>query len=125
MPDFRAAKKASEVGWYDPEFDRVLIEQSIAKQYGILPSQQEDLSYSDWYKMVGGLMPDTPLGQVVAIRSEQDRDRLKHFSPAQRRERAEWAAFAAHKKRTPQETENQKQQLASLQAAFASMFKKK
>ena len=104
-------------------YDRILIEQSIAKQYGVLPSQQEELSYSDWYKMVGGLMEDTPLGQVVGVRSEKDKERLKHFSPAQRRIRAEWTHFIGRKKNCPEQKAAQQQQLASLQMALAEMFK--
>ncbi len=77
--------------WYDQEMDRVLIEQSIAKQYGILPSKQDDLQYPDWAKLVGGLMEDTPLGRVVAIRSETDPDVIRRFTPDQRRIRSEWA----------------------------------
>ena len=73
MPDFRKPKKQQndEETWYDLEFDHVLIEQSIAKQYGVLPSEQGALKYSDWAKMVSGLMDDTPLGRVVAVRSEK------------------------------------------------------
>ncbi|MZL69148.1 hypothetical protein GT748_04235 [Bittarella massiliensis] len=121
--DFKTAERHRETGWYDPEYDRILIEQSIAKQYGVLPSQQEELSYSDWYKMVGGLMGDTPLGQVIELRSEKDKERLKHFSPAQRRIRAEWAHFVGRKKNCPEQEAAQQQQLASLQMALAEMFK--
>ena len=65
--------------WYDLEYDRTLIEQSIAKQYRVLPSEQGDLHYSDWLKMVSGLMDDTPLGRIVMIRSENDKERIKNF----------------------------------------------
>lgn len=70
-----------------------MIEQSIATQYGVLPSQQEDLKYSDWEKMVSGLMPKTPLGQIVSIRCEKDPNMLKHFTAEQKRIRADWAAY--------------------------------
>jgi len=80
------------------DYDRVLIEQSIAKQYGVLPSAQGDLRYSDWAKMVSGLMDDTPLGRVVGTRMEQDREILKHYTPEQRRIRSEWTQFCAQKR---------------------------
>ena len=48
----------------------MLIEQSIAKQYGILPAAQGELGWAEWVKLVGGLMDDTPLGRVVAVRNE-------------------------------------------------------
>nr|MCR4889008.1 bacteriophage Gp15 family protein [Ruminococcus sp.] len=53
--------------WYDLEYDRELIVQSVAKQYGLLPSEQEEMSYSEWLLLVGGIMEDTPLGQTVLI----------------------------------------------------------
>lgn len=35
-------------------------------------------------------MPDTPLGNVVQIRSEEDKEILKNFTPEQKRIRSEW-----------------------------------
>ena len=52
---------------YDAAFDAVLIEQSLATQYGILPAAQAELPYPEWAKLVGGLMDNTPLGRVVAV----------------------------------------------------------
>ena len=54
--------------WYDLEYDKDLIAQSVAKQYGKLPSEQDEMHYSEWILLVGGLMEDTPLGQTVLIR---------------------------------------------------------
>ena len=63
------------------EYDAVLIEQSIAKQYGILPSQQGELKYADWAKLVGGLTESSDAGaraddsghvwEVMRCREEQ------------------------------------------------------
>ena len=75
------------------DYDAVLIEQSIAKQYHVLPSEQGELSYCDWAKLVSGLMHDTPLGQVVALRSEDDPEILKHMTAEQRAVRRERFAF--------------------------------
>lgn len=36
-------------------------------------------------------MPDTPLGQIVAIRSETDADVIRNFTDAQRKIRDDWA----------------------------------
>lgn len=35
-------------------------------------------------------MPETPLGQIVAIRSETDADIIRNFTDAQKRIRNEW-----------------------------------
>lgn len=40
--------------------------------------------------LLEGLGPDTPLGRIVSIRSEQDKDVLKNFTPEQKRIRNEW-----------------------------------
>ncbi len=78
------------------EKDALLIEQSIAKQYGVLPAAQADLSWQDWYKLVSGLMDDTPLGRIVAVRSEQNKEIIKQFSPWQKQIYTEWKAFRAN-----------------------------
>ena len=57
----------------------MLIEQSIAKQYGILPAAQGELGWAEWVKLVGGLMDDTPLGRVVAVRSESDASLVRNM----------------------------------------------
>ena len=102
------------------DFDAVLIEQSIAKQYHILPSEQGNLSYSDWSKLVSGLMHDTPLEQVVAIRSEDDKDVLKKMTPEQRAVRSEWFAFRASN--VQYSAEDMRRQSEQLEKMIASLF---
>lgn len=123
MPtDFRTKHKP-DIGdvLYDVEFDAVLIEQSIATQYGILPADQAELSYQDWSKLVSGLMDDTPLGRVVAVRGEKDRKIIAQMSPWQRKIRADWSAFVASKAadRPPEEL---RAQMASLERMLAKAF---
>ena len=97
-----------------------MIEQPIAKQYHILPSEQGDLSYSDWSKLVSGLMHDTPLGQVVTIRSEDDKDVLKKTTPEQRAIRSEWIAFrTSHMQYSAEDMRRQSEQLEKM---IASLF---
>ena len=96
----------------------MLIEQSIAKQYGVLPSDQENLRYADWAKMVGGLMDDTPLGRVVAIRAETDPEMIRKMTSDQRGIRSEWAAFRARSATK----EVKQEQIKQLQAMIAGMF---
>lgn len=40
-------------------------------------------------------MPETPLGQVVSIRCENDKNMLQHFTPEQHRIRNEWRSRQA------------------------------
>ena len=95
----------------------MLIEQSIAKQYGVLPSRQGELKYSDWAKMVSGLMDDTPLGRVVQLRTEQDKAVLKRLTKEERQMRAEWAAFQ-RARRGPDHSETDITQLETMIAAL-------
>ena len=119
--DFKAQRTGfqNEV-WYDLEYDRVLIEQSIAKQYRVLPSEQGDLRYSDWIKMVSGLMDDTPLGRIVMIRSETDKERIKNFSLEQRRIQSDWKRFRSQRLQHFDSNDYDKQMLA-LESMFASL----
>lgn len=72
---------------------------SCAKQYKLLPSAQEELHFREWLMLVSGLMEDTPLGQVVMIRKETDRRRLKGFTRHEHRVRSEWQRYRAAQKR--------------------------
>ncbi|MDO4864642.1 MAG: Gp15 family bacteriophage protein [Ruminococcus sp.] len=84
--------------WYDLEHDADLIAQSIAKQYQILPSKQEKLPYTEWLLLLSGIMEDTPLGQIVLIRKEDDPKRIKSFSVYEKRIHNEWRSFLANRK---------------------------
>lgn len=122
MPtDFRTKRSNIQDAAYDQDFDKVLIEQSIAKQYGILPSQQGNLSYSEWSKLVSGLMDDTPLGRVVAVRTETDQKVIAQYSPWQRQIRADWNAFKAQKMSQQSEVDME-QQMKQLERMLASAF---
>lgn len=99
----------------------MLIEQSIATQYGILPSDQMELPYPEWSKLVSGLMDNTPLGRVVSVRGERDQKIVSQMSPWQRNIRAEWRAFVASKA-TQAPREDLKAQMASLEKMLAKAF---
>lgn len=40
--------------------------------------------------MLVGISPETPLGRIVSIRAEDDKEVLKHFNKEQLRIRNEW-----------------------------------
>lgn len=87
-PDF--TRRNSSEAWYDLIDDYDLIEASFLKQYGIRLSREPDMPWTEFCSLLSGLMHDTPLGQIVAIRAEDDKDTLKHFTPEQWRIRAAW-----------------------------------
>ena len=56
-------------------------------QYGlrIRTKEFETVSWDEFRSLLAGLSPETPLGRVVAIRAESDRETIKHFTPDQKR----------------------------------------
>jgi hypothetical protein len=48
------------------------------------------MTWDEFCTLLAGIMPETPLGQVVQIRSENDREKLKNFTPEQKRIRNDW-----------------------------------
>lgn len=118
--DFKGKTVSSEA-YYDVEYDKQLIAESIAKQYHILPSDQDDLKYSDWEQLVSGLMDDTPLGRVVSIRCETNKERLKQLTPHEKAIRREWARFKASQKAKASKT-SRMNDIAALQKMIAQAF---
>ena len=86
------AKSNTGESWYDLIGDYELIEASFAKQYGIRLSREEDMSWVEFTTLLAGLDETTPLGKIVAIRSENDKDILKRLTKDQHRIRNEWRA---------------------------------
>ena len=76
--------------WYDLWEDWDLVEASLAKQYSLRIRDKSDMPWDEFCALVGGLMPDTPLGQIVSIRAEKDPAVIKSFTPDQKRIRDEW-----------------------------------
>ena len=77
--------------WYDFYDDWDLIESSIAQQYGIrLRNEINTISWSEVKMLISGLLPDTPLGRVIQIRSENNKDILKTYTPEMHKIRNDW-----------------------------------
>lgn len=66
-------------------------------------------------------MDDTPLGRVVEVRCEKDKERLKTFGPGEKRIRREWNEFLA-KRKAEKNPEAVKNDIAELERMFAQMF---
>lgn len=122
LSDFRTRRNPeSEEMMYDVEFDAVLIEQSIATQYGILPKDQAELPYEEWSKLVSGLMDNTPLGRIVSIRGETDFKIIAQMNSWQRQVRSQWQSFLASRaKEKPRE--QLMKQMNSLERMLAQAF---
>lgn len=48
------------------------------------------MKWDEFKDLITGLGPETPLGRIVAIRTEEDEEVLKHFTQDQHRIRNEW-----------------------------------
>lgn len=48
------------------------------------------MSWSEFCSLLGGIMHDTPLGRVVAIRAETDAKVIKDFTKDEKKIRNEW-----------------------------------
>ena len=95
-----------------------MIESSFLKQYGIRLRTEEDMSWQEFCRLLAGIMPDTPLGQIVSIRAEKDPKVLKNFTKEQKRVRREWLYRQNKKKRKG----NGMEMLLSLQTGFREAY---
>lgn len=59
-------------------------------QYNIRLRDEENMSWGEFCNLLKGIMPKTPLGQIVSIRSEEDKDILKNFTKDQHNIRNDW-----------------------------------
>ncbi|SEN85430.1 Bacteriophage Gp15 protein [Peptostreptococcus russellii] len=94
-----------------------MIEASFLAQYGIR-LRGSDLEWDEFCTLLSGIMPKTPLGQVVSIRSEDDKEMLKNFNEHQKKIRQDWRSKQA-KLRTDDENE---QMMKQLEEVFARAF---
>lgn len=119
--DFAKRQEYKEY-WYDLYEDWGLIEASFAAQYGIRLRQEEDMSWSEFCTLLAGIMPETPLGRVVSIRSENDKEVLKNFTKEQHRIRNEWRSRMT--KAITLNKDEAKKQLKMFQEAMKKAFSK-
>ena len=54
------------------------------------------MTWDEFTTLLSGLNGETPLGHIVSIRSENDKDRIKNFSKEEKRIRNEW--ISGHRK---------------------------
>lgn len=77
--------------YYDLIDDYDLILSSFMSEYGIRLSRElKTMKWDEFKDLLVGLSPESALGRIVAIRSEQDREVIKNFTKEQRRIRNEW-----------------------------------
>lgn len=112
--DFK--NQSNSEAWYDFEEDWELIASSLKTQYGYsIRKEINSMSWAELSSDISGLMSDTPLGNIVQIRSENDKERLKYFTQEQKNIR--W------KYRTKMAKKIDKEEYKKVIADFQKMFK--
>lgn len=97
-----------------------MIVASFQSQYGLRLSKEiNTMPWDEFADLLSGIAPESPLGRMVAIRAEDDKEMLKHFSKEQHRIRNEWRSRNAKKVTS----ERLNDTLESLKKAFISMSK--
>lgn len=76
------------------------------------------MKWDEFKALLVGIGPDTPLGRIVSIRAEEDKEVLKYFTREQNRIRNDWRT--KHRKVNAKK-ESQEQILEQLKQAFISM----
>lgn len=95
-----------------------MIVSSFQTQYGIRLSQDlSGMSWKEFAYLLAGLNSETPLGRIVSIRAEEDRDTIKNFTPDQKRIRNEWKRKMAKGK----SAESTAEMLNDLKEAFRKL----
>ena len=105
--------------YYDLFEDWDLIISSFLSQYGlrIRTKEFESVSWDEFKSLLAGIAPDTVLGRIVAIRSESDKDVIKHFTTDQKRIYNEWRDRKA-KRMSPQTYGQQMEYLEQMMEAL-------
>jgi len=73
--------------------------------------------------LFSGLLPETPIGHIITIRSETDQKRIKDFNEDQRRIYREWQSKMSKGKE--KDIETMKKDMESLSKLLQEMFGEK
>ena len=101
--------------------DWKLIEASLAQQYGLRVRKEiKNLTWGELSSYIEGINSDTPLGQIISIRSENNKEKLKNFTSEQHRIRNEYRSKMMRK--APKISDEEfKKQLEGMKQAFIAM----
>ena len=95
---------------------------SFQSQYGIRLSRElKGMKWNEFKALLTGISSRTPLGRIVSIRAEEDKEILKHFTKDQRRIRSEWRSRRA----AQMPKQDREEALRQLEQAFIAAFAEK
>lgn len=81
---------------------------------------ETDMDWKEFTVLLSGIMPETPLGKIVAIRCEENKDILKNLSPEENRIRNDWRS--RHSLREEMTEAEMEKAVSSLQETIARAF---
>lgn len=120
MRKWRNDFQNNDEAFYDLIDDFDLIESSFAQQYGIrLRMEIDTMKWGEFSSLLGGLNGDTPLGNIVRIRSEKDPKVIKNFTESEKKIRSKWL----NKNAKQISREDYQQAMESIKNMFKSMAK--
>lgn len=80
------------------------------------------MSWDEFCTLLIGIMPKTPLGQIVSIRSEEDENILKNFTEEQHKIRNEWRNRQLEEMKNKMTEEELKQQAKEIGELLLGVF---
>ncbi len=120
MRKWRNDFQNNDESFYDLIDDFDLIESSFAQQYGIrLRMEINTMKWGEFSSLLSGLNGDTPLGNIVRIRSEKDPKVIKNFTESEKKIRSKWL----NKNAKQISREDYQQAMESIKNMFKSMAK--
>ncbi|WP_249806065.1 Gp15 family bacteriophage protein [Copranaerobaculum intestinale] len=100
-----------------------LIEASFAMQYPGKNLYDESMDWVQFSALLAGIMPETPLGQIVSIRSEEDPRVLKSFTAEQHQIRNNWREKKRQEQLDKLTSTDMEKQIVDLQNMMAHAFR--
>lgn len=76
------------------------------------------MTWDEFSALLNGILPDSPLGKIVSMRSEEDKEVLKSFTQDQKAERTRWRTREA----TKIEEKDMDKVMENLEKMLASAF---
>ena len=120
MRKWRNDFQNNDESFYDLIDDFDLIESSFAQQYGIrLRMEINTMKWGEFSSLLSGLNGDTPLGNIVRIRSEKEPKVIKNITEREKKIRSKWL----NKNAKQISREDYQQAMESIKNMFKSMAK--
>lgn len=82
----------------------------------------EEMDWKEFSTLLAGISKDTPLGQIITIRCEEDYDVIKNFTEKQKAIRYEWREKMQKNHMAGMSEEDKLDKITQLQAILASAF---